>query len=97
MCQQEKPLSEFGLYPNGKPLAHCKSCHNEASNASRAKRKMNSRIEPDYTEVRHPDPAVMESNVEKMAKFYAEQEAKIKKANLKFTPEAGLCDILLDM
>jgi hypothetical protein len=94
-CKEEKPLSEYGLYPNGNPLAHCKTCHNAMSDASRAKNVPKSRVDPCYTEMRHPDPAFMEANVVKLIKIYADNETKIKQAGLGFEPNAGTCDLIL--
>jgi hypothetical protein len=45
--------------------------------------------------MRHPNAMVMEGNVQKMMKKYAENEAKINNAHLPFEPQAGLCDQII--
>ena len=50
---------------------------------------------PSYTEMRHPDPAFMEANVQNLIKKYADERAKLKEARLGFVPTAGTCDLIL--
>jgi hypothetical protein len=98
-CNEAKPLSEYYTKKNGKPIAMCKACKREALNAWRRRQPSRSVISlytPNYTQMRHPDAMVMEGNVQKMMKKYAENEAKIDKAHLGFIPEAGLCDIIIE-
>lgn len=94
-CKEDLPLSAFGLYPNRNPKAHCKVCHNKYARKGYHRRKRQPKTDPDYRQMRHPDPAVMEANVQKMVARYADNKARLKRANLDFMSGAVACDLVL--
>jgi hypothetical protein len=97
-CKEVKPISEFYLKKNGKPISMCKPCKSIYAKEWSEKNignNIKTEYSVSYTEMRHPNPMVMEGNVQKMMKKYHDEELKIAEAHLPFEAEAGLCDIIL--
>jgi hypothetical protein len=97
-CEQPKPLSDFDLYPSGTVKAKCKACYADYRRQWRMKKaafKIKERPDymPECTQMRHPNPLVMEGNVMKAMKKVHDELTQI--AHLGFEPEAGLVDIIL--
>jgi hypothetical protein len=97
-CGKVLPLTDFHIRPNGKPIGRCKVCNNLYQREYRKKGRKEyvcSHHNTSYTEMRHPDPMVMEANVQGLIKKYADEERKIEQAGLGFIPKAGVCDEIL--
>jgi hypothetical protein len=96
-CKRDRPLSEYRKYPSGTVKPYCKRCYADYQIQWKKKKniKRNPDYDPDHTQMRHPNAMVMEGNVQKMMKKYAENEAKINNAHLPFEPQAGLCDQII--
>lgn len=96
-CKKTKPLSDFDRYPSGTVKAKCKACYADYRRMWRKKKSIKERPDymPECAQMRHPDRMVMEGNVQKAMKKYAEEGQKIVLAHLSFEADAGLCDIIL--
>jgi len=51
---------------------------------------------PDYTEMRHPDPAVMEDNVRNLTAKYAVDRLILKACGMSFKDNCVACDKVLN-
>jgi hypothetical protein len=97
-CEEPKEISDFYTAPSGKMVRPCKKCKVEWLKEYRKKNPtltIKTEYSVSYTEMRHPDPAFMEANVQELIKKYADNEAMIEQAGLGFEPTAGVCDIIL--
>ena len=92
-CGTPYPLAHYPTYPSGTPKPYCRPCIALYQKEQRAKSFARPDYMPSYTEMRHPDPAFMEANVQNLIKKYADEQAKL--AHLPFKPEAWLADQIL--
>lgn len=67
-CGKEYPLNHYPTYPSGTHMPYCRPCISLYQKQQRAKSFARPEYVPNYTEMRHPNPMVMEGNVQKAMK-----------------------------
>jgi hypothetical protein len=95
-CGKDSPLSEYRRYISGTVKPYCPACVAIYQKAHRKPANKAPDYTPDCTQMRHPDPLVMEGYVQKMMKKYADAEVILKQYRRRLLPTAGACDLALE-